>query len=59
MNKLLLIILAVVLPPIAVGLVKGWGVHFVVNILLWVLSLGILGIIHGLYVVLTSDGVKA
>jgi uncharacterized membrane protein YqaE (UPF0057 family) len=54
MNKVLLIVLAIILPPIAVGLVKGFTFHFWLNLVLWIVSLGLLGIIHGLYIVLTS-----
>lgn len=51
-NKVLMIVLAILLPPIAVGLKDGIGLHFVINIVLWILSFGILGIIHGLWRVL-------
>jgi uncharacterized membrane protein YqaE (UPF0057 family) len=50
-QKLLLVIIAILLPPLAVGLKEGIGGHFILNILLWIL--GILpGILHALYVVL-------
>lgn len=51
-NKVLMIILAILLPPIAVGLKEGIGLHLVINILLWVLLFGIGGIIHALWIVL-------
>ena len=49
-NKVLLIILAILLPPVAVFLKKGAGMDLVINILLWIL--GVLpGIIHALWVI--------
>lgn len=49
-NKILLIILAILLPPVAVFLKKGADLNLVINIVLWVL--GVLpGIIHALWVV--------
>ncbi|MEQ8769459.1 MAG: YqaE/Pmp3 family membrane protein [Phycisphaerales bacterium] len=51
-NKVLMIVLAILLPPIAVGLKEGIGLHFVINLVLWLVSFGILGIIHGLWIVL-------
>lgn len=53
-RKILLIILAIILPPVAVGLIKGLTAHFWINLLLTIISLGLLGIIHALYIVLTS-----
>ena len=44
------IILAILLPPVAVFLKKGAGKTLVINILLWVLLLGIGGIIHAFIV---------
>lgn len=51
-NKLLLVIIAILLPPLAVGLKAGFGGAFVLNIILWLLFY-IPGLIHALYVVLT------
>lgn len=48
--KLLLIILAIILPPVAVLLVKGIGGHFLISILLTLLF-WLPGIIHALLVV--------
>jgi uncharacterized membrane protein YqaE (UPF0057 family) len=49
-NKILLIILAILLPPVAVFLKKGADINLVINIVLWIL--GVLpGIIHALWVV--------
>ncbi|MFC4699242.1 YqaE/Pmp3 family membrane protein [Glaciecola siphonariae] len=50
MNKLLLIILAILLPPIAVFLKAGAGKHLIINIILC-LFFYVPGIIHSLYVV--------
>ena len=44
------IILAIFIPPVAVFLRKGAGKDLVINILLWVLLLGIGGIIHAFIV---------
>ncbi|MEN8200710.1 MAG: YqaE/Pmp3 family membrane protein [Thermodesulfobacteriota bacterium] len=50
MNKLLLIILAIFLPPVAVFLKSGAGKDLLINILLCLLFY-IPGIIHALWVV--------
>ena len=50
-NKLLLIILAILLPPVAVGLKTGVGGSLILNILLTILGY-IPGLIHALIVVL-------
>ncbi len=52
MNKALLIVLAIFLPPVAVFMKRGAGVDLIINIVLWIVGFGILGIIHGLYIVL-------
>ena len=49
-NKVLLIILAILLPPVAVFLKKGADINLVINIVLWILGV-IPGIIHALWVV--------
>lgn len=46
-----MIIVAIFLPPVAVGLKDGIGLHFVINIVLWLLG-GIPGMIHALWRVL-------
>ena len=51
-NKLLMVILAILLPPLAVGLKDGIGLHFIINIVLVLISFGLLGIIHALWIVL-------
>lgn len=50
-NKLLLVILAILLPPLAVGLKSGLGKSFFINLILTIL-LWIPGVIHALIVVL-------
>ncbi len=50
-NKLLLIILAVLLPPLAVGLKDGLGTNFILNLVL-TLIFWVPGVIHALIVVL-------
>lgn len=50
-NKLLLVIIAILLPPLAVGLKEGAGTPLIINIILWLLFY-IPGLIHALWVVL-------
>jgi uncharacterized membrane protein YqaE (UPF0057 family) len=50
MNKLLLIVLAILLPPLAVFLKSGADKHLLINIVLC-LFFYVPGIIHSLYVV--------
>lgn len=50
-NTLLLIIIAILLPPLAVGLKAGVGGHLVLNIILTILFY-VPGLLHALYVVL-------
>lgn len=52
MPTILLVIIAILLPPLAVFLKEGIGTSFWINLILTILTLGILGIIHALYVVL-------
>ncbi len=52
-NKVLMIILGILLPPIAVGLKVGFTAHFWINLLLWIFT-WVGGIIHGLWVVMTK-----
>jgi uncharacterized membrane protein YqaE (UPF0057 family) len=51
MNKILLIIIAVVLPPLAVGLKDGIGFHLFLNVVLTLLFY-VPGLLHALWVVL-------
>lgn len=50
-NKLLLVIIAIFLPPLAVFLKEGAGTGLIINIILWFLFY-IPGLLHALYVVL-------
>ncbi len=50
-NKLLLIIIAILLPPIAVGLKAGWGGMFFLSIVLWFLFY-FPGLLFALWIVL-------
>lgn len=50
-NKLLLIIIAILLPPLAVGLKEGIGVHLVLNIVLTIFF-WLPGFLHALWIVL-------
>ena len=50
-NTLLLIIIAILLPPLAVGLKAGVGGHLVLNIIL-TLIFWLPGVLHAVYVVL-------
>ena len=50
-NKLLLIIIAILLPPLAVGLKAGIGGAFLLNIILC-LVFWLPGVLHAVYVVL-------
>ncbi len=50
-NKILLVILAIILPPLAVGLKSGIGKSFVINLILTILF-WIPGVIHALIVIL-------
>lgn len=50
-NKLLLVIIAILLPPVAVGLKRGIGLALILNIVLCCLFV-LPGLIHALWVVL-------
>jgi uncharacterized membrane protein YqaE (UPF0057 family) len=50
-NKLLMVIIAILLPPVAVGVKRGIGLSLVIAIVLWLLFV-IPGMIYALYVVL-------
>ena len=57
--KLIDIILAILLPPLAVLLNKGAGKDFVINLLLWVVFFYIGGIIHAFWVLTREPAGKA
>ncbi len=50
-QKLLLVIIAILIPPLAVGLKEGIGVHLILNIVLCLLF-WLPGLLHALYIVL-------
>lgn len=50
-NTLLLIIIAVLLPPLAVGLKRGIGMHLILSVVLTLLF-WLPGLLHAVYVVL-------
>ena len=50
-NKLLLVIIAIMLPPLAVGLKEGVGGQLILNIILCLLFF-LPGLVHALWVVL-------
>ncbi|MBD1388204.1 YqaE/Pmp3 family membrane protein [Neiella sp. HB171785] len=51
MSKVLLVILAILLPPVAVFLQDGVGKHLIINIVLCILGF-IPGVIHALWLIL-------
>ncbi len=51
-NKLLLIIIAILIPPLAVFLKQGLGLHFVLNLVLLFVTVWLGAFIHALYLVL-------
>lgn len=51
-NKLLLVIIAILLPPVAVALKKGVGLHLVINIVLLIVTVWIGALLHALWCVL-------
>ncbi len=51
-NTLLKVILAILLPPLAVFMDRGLGVQFLLNIVLTLVGFWIIGIIHALILVL-------
>ena len=54
MSKLLLVIIAIVLPPLAVGLKAGFGFQLFLNIVLTLL-LYLPGMLHALWIVLKDE----
>lgn len=50
-NKLLMVIIAILLPPVAVWLKRGVGMHLILNIVLCFLF-WLPGLIHALWIVL-------
>ncbi len=55
MNKVLFIIIAIFISPVAVALVEGFNMHFWINLVLYIFSCGLLGLVHAIYLILTRD----
>lgn len=53
-KDLLIVIATIFVPPLGVGLKVGFSAHFWLNLILTVFGFYVLGIIHGLYVVLKN-----
>ena len=51
-NRILKVILAILLPPLAVFMNSGLGTQFWLNVVLTILGFWIIGVIHALIVVL-------
>ena len=51
-NKVVMIILAILLPPVAVYLKSGTGTDLIINIALWIVLFDIGGILHALWIIL-------
>ena len=51
-EDLLLIIIAILLPPLAVFLEEGLGLQFVINLVLTVIGVWIFGVVHAVWIVL-------
>lgn len=49
---LALLFCTIILPPLGVALKTGLSLHFILNLFLTVFGFYILGLIHGLYVIL-------
>lgn len=55
MNPILLIIIAILLPPLGVFLKEGANKHFVINLVLFIVIPYIGGLLHALWVLLMKD----
>jgi len=51
-NTLLKVILAILLPPLAVFMERGFGGQFLLNVVLTIVGLWVVGIIHALVLIL-------
>jgi uncharacterized membrane protein YqaE (UPF0057 family) len=51
-EDLLLIIIAILLPPLAVFLEEGLDLQFVISLVLTVIGVWILGVVHAVWIVL-------
>lgn len=54
-KDLAVLALTVLVPPAGVAVKIGLGMHFWINLVLTIFGFYIPGLVHGLYVVLTSD----
>ena len=54
-KDLLAIVATIFLPPVGVAIKAGFGTHFWVNLALTIFGFYVPGLVHGMYVVLTSD----
>lgn len=52
-NKLLMVIIAILLPPVAVFLKKGAGGHLILNLVLLIVTVWVGAFIHALWCVLS------
>ena len=50
-NKLIMVIIAFLLPPAAVAIKEGFGTQFIINIVLWILTFWLGGFIHALWII--------
>lgn len=55
MKRILFIVVALFIAPVAVAILEGFTFHFWLNLLLFVVSLNTLSFIHALYLILTRD----
>merc|ERR1711977_450446 len=55
-TDLLLLIIAIFLPPITVLLKRGVDIHLLINILLWIFLFWIGGVLHAWYIVFVTEG---
>jgi uncharacterized membrane protein YqaE (UPF0057 family) len=54
-KNLAILIVTVFIPPLGVALKRGFGLHFWINLALTIFGFFFAGLVHGLYMVLTSD----
>lgn len=54
-RDLIVLLLTIVLPPLGVALKVGLSTHFWLNLALTIFGLYLPGLVHGLYVVLSTD----
>ena len=49
------LVLTLFVPPVGVAVKLGFGTHFWINLALTLFGFYVAGLVHGIYVVLTSD----